>query len=87
MSNYTGAAPDTEPARAWLKAAACFGLGDAMFPDSNAADIADAKAICNTCTVIEPCLQAALDEEGDKGATHRHGIRGGLRATSFRAGA
>ena len=86
MSNYTGSTPDTDPAGQWVKQAVCAQLDapDAMFPDSNAADIADAKAICNACPVIEPCLQAALDEEGDKGASYRHGIRGGQTKTQRR---
>ena len=69
--------PTTSRPTNWLTRAACFGLDDAMFPDNNAADIADAKAICRRCPVIEPCLQAALDEEGAAAACNRHGIRGG----------
>ncbi|HWN01217.1 MAG TPA: WhiB family transcriptional regulator [Streptosporangiaceae bacterium] len=77
MSHYTGSVPDSEPAGQWMKRAACLGRNDEMFPENNEVGIARAKAICAACPVQEPCLQAALGEEGDAAAGNRFGIRGG----------
>lgn len=85
MSNYTGAAPDTEPARAWLKAAACLGLGDDMYPDNNVGDIEHARRICAPCPVREECLADAMEMEGGRTAKGRHGIRAGLTGGQRRA--
>ena len=71
--------PTTSRPTDWLDAGACRDLNDDTFypPPGDTAATADAKAICATCPVIEPCLQAALDEEGNHGASNRYGIRGG----------
>jgi len=62
----------------WQNDAACAGHDPDIFFPANApgvsihAEIAQAKAICATCTVTEQCLDYAL-------ATHQeHGIWGGL---------
>lgn len=78
--SYTGAVPDTEPGREWMLKAACKGLGDAMFPDNNAAGIAAAKRVCARCPVWEACLNNALDT-GDI----QWGVRGGLTDRERRA--
>lgn len=82
MSHYTGSTPDTEPARAWLKQAACRAPGihpDEMFPDNNEQGIAHAKNICRRCPVQTECVLDALNI-GD----YNHGIRGGLRPNERR---
>lgn len=70
--SYTGAVPDTEPARAWLTNAPCKTDPDAMFPGSLDHDIEQAKTVCRGCSVIERCLQWALD------TGEEHGVWGGL---------
>ena len=81
MSQYSGSIPDTlDHGRDWLERAVCRGLDDAMYPDSNEADIAYAKQICRACPVQMACLQDAL-RIGD----NEHGIRGGLRPYERRA--
>lgn len=71
--------PDTlEHGRAWLQHAACAGLGDLMFPDSNEHDIADAKAICAQCPVAEACLTDCIRHEGGRSSLSRWGVYGGL---------
>lgn len=62
MSNYTGAVPDVAARPTdWLAAAPCNADPEAMFPGSNDHDIEYAKSICRSCSVIERCLQWALD--------------------------
>jgi hypothetical protein len=78
VSNYTGAVPDTEPAVTWLKAAACLGLGDEMFPENNVGDIEHARRICAPCPVRKECLAEAMAMEGGRSAKSRFGIRAGL---------
>ncbi|MFF3511577.1 WhiB family transcriptional regulator [Streptomyces sp. NPDC002573] len=73
MSNYTGSVPDTTKRKPdWRTSAACRGLGDAMFPDSNKNAIEAAKALCRSCPVVNTCLQFALNEGIP------HGVFGGL---------
>ena len=60
--------PETlEPAGQWVKQGACRDDADAMFPGSLPADIADAKAICRRCPVIQQCGQWALDTREPSG--------------------
>lgn len=72
------AAPNTSTrATTWRDAGACNGEDPELFaPDGTTGKwvqvIADAKAICNRCTVRAACLQWALDNRED------HGIYGGL---------
>jgi WhiB family redox-sensing transcriptional regulator len=40
----------------------------------------EAKAVCERCPSREPCLAEAMDEEEQRPASHRDGIRGGLDA-------
>ncbi|MEJ8671913.1 WhiB family transcriptional regulator [Streptomyces sp. MS1.AVA.1] len=81
MSHYSGSIPDTHTRRTdWLEHAACKGLNDAMYPDTNARGIAEAKRICRPCPVWRQCLLDALDT-GD----NQHGIRGGMRPDERRA--
>lgn len=80
MTSYTGAVPDTEPARKWLEQAVCKNDPDRMFPDNNTTGIAKAKAVCQGCPVWRACLLDALDT-GD----NQHGIRGGMRPDERRA--
>jgi hypothetical protein len=67
----------TQRATTWRDAGACNGEDPDLFaPDGTAGKwvqvIADAKAICGRCPVIEQCLQWALENRED------HGIYGGL---------
>jgi WhiB family redox-sensing transcriptional regulator len=81
VSNYTGAGPDTEPARAWLKDAACRADDidpDAFFHDNNAAHITQARAICQTCPVRRACLTDCMRHEGGRAAVSRYGVYAGL---------
>jgi Transcription factor WhiB len=53
---------------AWQKRAACRGDGtERFFPPAGAADMLEARRICNTCPVTEECLQFALHDPGLKG--------------------
>lgn len=78
MSNYTGAVPDTEPNRGWLKQAACRGLGDEMFPENVVSELERARRICAPCPVQTECLAEAMAMEGGRTAKSRYGIRAGL---------
>jgi hypothetical protein len=69
----------------WRARAACRGLDDEMFPDSNAADIAHAQQICAPCPVREQCLADAMATEGAASARNRYGIRAGLTGSQRRA--
>lgn len=44
---------------------------------ANAAQIAEAKAICASCPLREACLAEALRQESDSDHSRRFGIRGG----------
>lgn len=71
--SLVNAHPDTlEPGMAWLKAAACTGAHDAMFPGSSATEIEDAKALCRRCPVLQECLKWALDTRQE------YGVWGGM---------
>lgn len=75
MSHYTGAVPDTTVhASDWLEFAICKADPEAMYPDTNAAGIANAKQICGWCPVRLPCLRDAIRTGDDQ-----HGIRGALK--------
>lgn len=73
-----------EPARGWLKQAACLGRDDEMFPDNNPADLKHARQICAPCPVREECLADAMATEGDRTARNRYGIRAGLTGSQRR---
>ena len=57
----------------WTDFAACRGLTDLFFAEhGQAADAAQARTVCSTCPVREPCLEAGLWEEfGVWGGTNR----------------
>jgi hypothetical protein len=79
MTHHTGSAPDTrERPLSWLTAAICTGIDDhdRIFFDNTADSNEKAKTLCRRCPAIEPCLQAALNEEGNADAKNRYGIRG-----------
>lgn len=77
--SYTGSVPDTEPARKWLISAACLGEDpETFFPDNNAARIALAKAVCETCPVRRDCLIDCMRREGGRSAKSRFGVYAGL---------
>jgi len=42
-------------------------------------EAATAMRHCQTCPVLEECLNTALEEEAGQPVKARHGIRGGLR--------
>lgn len=85
MTHYNGSVPDSEPAGQWLKAAACLGREDDMFPDNHAPDIETARRICAPCPVSRQCLAEAMAEEGGRTAKGRYGIRAGLTGGQRRA--
>lgn len=60
----------------WMDKAACKGLTHKMFPayDNDKNYVTEAKAICSTCPVIEPCLNYALEFS----ANEQHGVWAGL---------
>ncbi|NUP19045.1 MAG: WhiB family transcriptional regulator [Streptomyces sp.] len=64
---------DTAPADTWWTAALCRNRR-ADFESSQG----EARAMCAACPVKDPCLAAALQEEGSDPPSHRAGIRGGL---------
>lgn len=67
-------APDTiSAAPTWHADAACSADPEAMFPDTNAARITYALAVCEGCPVRYECLADAL-----RTGETAHGIRGGL---------
>ena len=51
--------------------AACAGMDTNIFYPIGTEGIAEAKAICNKCPIIQPCLQYALEND------EIHGIWGG----------
>lgn len=73
MSGYT----HTE--NRWYESAAC----NSTDPDAFFSDLlsirAKAKEICSRCSVVEECLQDALDNKD------HHGIRGGMSPQERRA--
>jgi WhiB family redox-sensing transcriptional regulator len=53
---------------AWQKQAACRGDGtERFFPPAGAADMLEARRVCNSCPVIDECLHFALSDPGLKG--------------------
>ena len=53
---------------AWQKQAACRGDGtERFFPPAGAADMLEARRICNSCPVTAECLKFALNDPGLKG--------------------
>lgn len=79
MSHYSGSVPDTYTRPSdWLTKAPCKAEPDAMFATSTAGIVA-AKDICRSCSVIESCLQWALDTGTD------YGVWGGLSEQERRA--
>lgn len=61
----------------WTKEAKCLDDWKA-FAGEHDPSPAVAKVLCDGCPVIEECLAAALEEEGDIAARFRAGVRGGL---------
>jgi WhiB family redox-sensing transcriptional regulator len=56
----------------WKALSACYGLTSLFFPVAGSTDTAlQAKAVCATCPVIEPCLMFAVTNY------EKHGIWGG----------
>lgn len=79
MTSHPRTAPDTlDHGDHWRRDAACRGKNDAMFPDNNVDRIADAKAICRACPVIQQCLDDVMRAEGNKTKDSRYGIAAGL---------
>jgi hypothetical protein len=75
--HYNGSVPEAPRKTTWRDAGACLDQDPDLFaPDGTTgrwADvIADAKAVCGRCTVVEQCLAWALETRQD------HGIYGGL---------
>jgi predicted Fe-S protein YdhL (DUF1289 family) len=66
-----------EPQQAWSIRAACRGHGPATFflQSDEAAEVAEAKAVCQACDVRTDCLGHAL------AFRERHGVWGGLTPT------
>ena len=58
----------------WQAEAACHGMGNALFfaDKGDNRPVAEAKAVCASCGVVEECLQWAINTGS------RHGIFGGL---------
>lgn len=53
---------------AWRRNAACRGLDpEIFFPAIEEADVADAKAVCGSCMVQQPCLEWALQVREKEG--------------------
>jgi WhiB family redox-sensing transcriptional regulator len=53
---------------AWQRQAACRGDGtERFFPPAGAADLLEARRVCNSCPVTDECLQYALNDPGLKG--------------------
>ncbi|MGH9291610.1 MAG: WhiB family transcriptional regulator [Acidimicrobiales bacterium] len=66
-------APVVEPVPSWHERAACRGASvELFFPpvEHRGGDYSAARAICASCSVLEPCLRAGLHE--------RYGMWGGL---------
>lgn len=79
-------AGSSDPARlaGWMAAAGCFGVDpELFFPDPStdhaSQQVEQAKAVCGTCRVREPCLRWAADRQV------RFGIWGGLTPTERQA--
>jgi WhiB family redox-sensing transcriptional regulator len=56
----------------WRQSAACRGLDPSIFYPPSEEEAAEAKAICATCPVRQPCLEHALANR------ERDGVWGGL---------
>jgi WhiB family transcriptional regulator, redox-sensing transcriptional regulator len=56
----------------WRQAAECRGADPAVFYPDEDEDASEAKAICESCPVREPCLEHALV------VREKHGVWGGL---------
>lgn len=72
----------------WRTRAACHTDSidpDVMFPNSNPADIEDAREICAPCPVRAECLADAMATEGGATARDRYGIRAGMTGKERRA--
>lgn len=71
----------TDIRRDWRSGAACRApeMTALMF---DAALVAEAKAVCAGCSVLEVCLWDAMAEEG--AASYRYGVRGGLSRSQRR---
>jgi WhiB family redox-sensing transcriptional regulator len=85
MSRASAHGLTPEPDRGWLKAAACRGKGDVMFPENVVSELDRARRICAPCPVREECLAEALAMEGGATAKGRYGIRAGLTGGQRRA--
>jgi len=73
---------DTTNDRAWMARANCLGLDPDLFhPEKgmNGHTVAEAKAVCQSCEVVDDCLNFALDHNEDMG------IWGGLAPKERRA--
>jgi WhiB family redox-sensing transcriptional regulator len=71
----------------WRPLAACLGHEpDDFFPRrGDHKGIAAARAVCATCPVVEPCLEAAIHEEAGHDVNHWiSGVRGGTSAKQRR---
>jgi hypothetical protein len=66
-------------AETWRTRAACAGRDDVFLPrEATEEHDETAKRICRTCPVSEPCLTAALTDEGKAPVYARAGVRGGF---------
>ena len=64
----------------------CGGMTDVFFSDEPG-DIEQAKRVCTTCQVIEPCLEAAIDNREPAGVWGGESFRNGhIVATKRRRG-
>ena len=62
-------------ARAWRAEAACMGMTPNQFFPGRGRSSSEAKAVCHTCSVVEPCLTYAFvvpDTQGVWGGTTEH---------------
>jgi WhiB family redox-sensing transcriptional regulator len=77
VSHYNGSVPETPRKTSWRDRSACHGEDPDLFAPEGTTGrwvqvIADAKAVCDRCTVRPDCLAWALETRQD------HGIYGGL---------
>lgn len=63
----------------WYESAACAGM-DVNFFYQTGPGTAHAERFCQTCPVINECLEAALAEEAGLKYANIHGVRGGKNA-------
>lgn len=63
---------------AWMTQAACRDLTPGLFFPFDDREVSQAKAVCDSCPVIDRCLDYALEERID------HGVWGGLSESQRR---